>query len=510
MKNIKNKIKNIVRTSFTILILLIFVLTPILGEGTNVILVNWKQYISDLLKANSITVYNIDGAASDLYSYNIDDSYWASDFTNYSGNMLIKEKSKKMIDELYPKINNPFILLGFSQGGLRVRSMAQYIAERYPDLIASGKFKGFITLDSPNTGGYIAQKQNAKAVCNRVGWNLIASVDAYFTNSTFLDLILLTIQPMISILLSTEEQNDFENINVKLYEYAKESLKDKIDFEELENNFNAFSKSDEEKGVALLSGQGLKFLCDNILPQVEGAEWFGQILAGALELQSSPSYRGANPANVREITSEFRPGSAFLNDLNNPENIKKETGGSYTIKRASLIGKNGDIMNVDKANIIINQICSIHNVLAVTAIDSATKLWRKHQFFLGAYFYIKSIQNKKAKDLWSKFSSDFTYWVTNGGNSYNPEDHIDRSINKSDYNSSHDLLIPLSSQEIVGYRKYELDQNFYMTYINHIVPDSGKDILIPSQQEEAEEQLKSRLKDAYNFISDNNQHGNSQ
>jgi len=485
MKNIKNKIKNIVRTSFTILILLIFVLTPILGEGTNVILVNWKQYISDLLKANSITVYNIDGAASDLYSYNIDDSYWASDFTNYSGNMLIKEKSKKMIDELYPKINNPFILLGFSQGGLRVRSMAQYIAERYPDLIASGKFKGFITLDSPNMGGYIAQKRNAKGVCDRIGWNLIVSSLACFASYKYL---LSDIIGTIPLSLSTEEQNDFENINSKLYEYAKESLKDKIDFEELENNFDDFSKSDEEKGSALLTDVGLKFLCDNL---IGSSEWFTKILSGALELSGTSS-------NVREITSEFRPDSAFLQDLNNPENIQKETGGSYTIKRASLIGKNGNIMNVGAANTVIKALATLHTLMAFISLCQMSKYvplsWIPYYALQCAFYAAKSIANIGACVLWAGLPSNFTYWVTNGGKD----------------NSSHDLLIPLSSQEIVGLGEEKYDKNYEMSLINHIVPDSGKEILIPSQQEEAEKQLKSNLKDAYNFISGNNQQGNSQ
>jgi len=104
-----------------------------------------------------------------------------------------------MAEELVGKITNPFILLGFSQGGLRVRCMAQYIAKNYSSLIAEKKFKGFITLDSPNMGGYIAQRGNAKAVCNRVGWNLIASVNACFRPNEIISII--------SYFLSTDEQN---------------------------------------------------------------------------------------------------------------------------------------------------------------------------------------------------------------------------------------------------------------------------------------------------------------
>lgn len=476
MKNIKNKInnkiKNITKTIFTIFFLLIFVLTPILAEDTNVILVNGKSTIANLLSSSDIS-------CSDITQYT-NDNYWATDISNPADYFdhdeyvnpqahLIRAKSNKMAEELVGKITNPFILLGFSQGGLRVRCMAQYIAKNYSSLIAEKKFKGFITLDSPNMGGYIAQRGNAKAVCNRVGWNLIASVNACFKPNEIISII--------SYFLSTDEQNEFENINSKLYEYTKENLKDKIDFNELEEYFKNFSKSDEEKGVAFLTDAGLNFLCNKLI-NIPETEWFGQILSGALELPSVSQ-------NIREITSEFRPGSKFLNDLNNSDNLKLETGGDYKIKRAALIGQNGDLMNVDKANKTINAICSIHNTLTVTAIVLGIICLRTFKFCSASYFFCKSVLNIAAYILWKNFPSDFTYWVTNGGKN----------------NNSHDLLIPTESQRIVGFRYgTTLDKEFNMPAVNHIVPDSGIDELIPSLRDDAKDQLEGSLKGSYKFI----------
>ncbi|MEJ5273217.1 MAG: hypothetical protein WH035_03735 [Spirochaetota bacterium] len=462
----KTKIKYKINFIFTVFLLLIFAINPIMAEST-IIIVN-KSGINKPDPKNTIHPINVSNALF-ITDMGVDDNYWASNLPITSD--LIKVKSEKMANELREssefKSITSAILLGFSQGGLRVRSMAQYLYSI--DKSINNKIKGFITLDSPNFGSRIAEKQNVmnlgRYVVDCLSLSARAIINDSFGFSTFL--------------LSYEEENEFNKIDKNIKDYAVSSLSKYIDIEKMKSYIDSLKESNDEKGSLLLTDTGLRFLCENMLGLDRNNSWFYQILNGALEYSSNTA------PNVIEIVKEFRPNSEFLNNLNKYDSVYNY---EYQYKRVSIIGANGRIEDIQIANDILTKIKNIHwTCYCVYFTLGVGLLFNPFKLLLGLNFLYKSTLNISAMSRWSNLNNMYNYLLTGNKNNF-----------------SHDLLITTENQKLPYMRLPDKDKEYTIAYLNHIVPDGGICILVSSLQEIVEKETEKIIDDARRFIDENN------
>ena len=442
-----NKIKNLVY----LMIILILMISTIYADDTTtsqkpptVVLVNSKDVIINFLNSiGGITCYNIKNLG-------VDDDYWAIGTDWSAGESLIQKQSEIMaeqfksnyIDKLKENSSDyeypPAILLGFSQGGLRVRSMAQYIAKNYPD-IPKNRIKGIITLDSPNFGGAIANKANAQGCLEAFGRTLLGTMKIFqLSNNILLESYLKFILPI----MGNEEQNSFEKTNEQISNFYNKNMPEFI-VNEKNSAFEKFDNANDEKATSLLTSElGIKLI--QALFNVKDSEWFIQILKGALEYSDIGPYT----SNIKKITSEFRPGSNFLNELNSAENVTKY---EYSYKRATLIGTNGDLYNIDIARNIANSVRWLEAGIFIGYLYS----FFKTPFPLNLFYLLKCAQVTASIIEWNNLPKKFNYWTAGNANNF-----------------SHDLLISSENQKLPEYNtKASTYYEFRMSSINHIVPD---------------------------------------
>lgn len=457
--------KNLLKT-IIIVVFLIFLILPISAEDANIIIVNGSQ-----------TIVNYSGGTNiNSDTYKVDDSYWATDIKDYTDHYLIKEKSKKMVNDLFLKLNseNPFILIGFSQGGLRVRSMAQYIAHNKPE----AKLKGIITIDSPNMGGPLAKKNIATGLLFKLGSTFIETLNVIPATNEFAQLLNL-------VLLSSDQQDPYEKSFTNLEKYIKDNLPTEIISREKDIKDNLNNINDEKGILTYAPNVALDLLKKVLVENIKDTDvaWFLEILSGAME-SSSASH------NIKEITSEFRPGSQYLEDLNKQENIKLEK----KYKRVALIGMNGDIYNVDQVKNVYDKVISTHKTLYASYISKASYYLNKWKFIDAAFWFYMSIKVNNSISRWNKIPDIWSFYATasndtdDEGNPYYEKNYKATTSNRG--RNSHDLLVPVESQKMPEEEeKYQL----VMEYINHIFPSAGPNFLILDLRKLAERQFKDSL-----------------
>ncbi len=471
----KKKIKYKINIIFTLISLLLFVITPIMAEEDALIILVNRAGI------NGSSGYSIVIKNSKPISAN--DNYWAYELP--ITDTLIKDKSEKMADEFLQSpqyiYNNSLILFGFSQGGLRVRSMAQYISKNKLD--KDHKIKGFITLNSPNFGSRLAEKSVVKNLGNYIVHSISSSASAVIPSSNqLLDIFL-----GISInTLSFEEQNEFVQVDKNLYEFTKSSLSKYLDIEKMKSYIDNLKDLNNEKGAYLLTQEGLKFLCGKIFgmdvdfdPQNGYREWFYDILNGALE------YSLNTDPNVIEITKEFRQNSKFLNELNDYNNVNNY---EYPYKRVSIIGSNGDINNVQTAYNILTTIKGVHwTLLGLYTCLGIGYCLNPFTIFKGLYYLWKATLNIYAYSNWSNLNKYYNLCLTGDKNNFN-----------------HDLLITAENQKLPYMRpeSYKQDMEIKIPELNHIVPNSGTAILKGDNnyRENVKKKIEKRIYEAILFI----------
>lgn len=457
-------LKNIFKNIFIFIIILVLLTSTVIADNNNVIVVNGKNTIKNFFKECGIDSKNIT-------SYHVDENYFISDNDIPVNSYMIREKSKKMAKQLANNYNtnNPFILFGFSQGGLRVRSMSQYIAKNKNNL--KPLLKGVVTLDAPNYGSNLAKRGNVIGFTNKAYRNVSYSIFA-LGGANKLGLIL----GLSTNILSYEDENEWLKYNDNLKEFGENKLSSFLDKDivkqakELIENKNIM---DNDKLIGVTTQTGLKVI--GKLLNLNN-NWFYQILNGALEYSSNAG------ANVVEVTKEFRPGSAFLNDLNSYSNVKNY---EYNFKRVAIIGTDGNIRNVKTANDIIRSIAWLHTGMA--ALYTGIGVFFLHFFWTrgkGFYYLYKATTNLVALYNWLVFNKVCNYYVTGNSNNFN-----------------HDLLMTGDAQGLPYKRpKYKnMDLHIEVSELNHIVPDSGVDILIKRLRHKAKTNIENAFFNAKTF-----------
>ncbi len=468
-KNIKKYIKNYLRNFITMFLLICLIIAPIMADGKKVYIVNGSDFIRSYFKTyfKNYIFANLDW----------NEDYWASDI-NIS-KKLIWDKSEQLANYIYQKEGSTLeslVLIGFSQGGLRVRSMAQYFQEKYQNF--ASKIKGIIVIDSPNMGGYIARKENIQNFCNYAGDCLIGTGICATS--------IIGIYGLLVSTLSNEELSEWEKSEENISLFAQSKLSSFLDIENIKEYINALKNNEIDKGILLKTNCGRNLLFKLFNVNEGKGKWFYEIFNGALEDRAA---LGNNDFadHVIEVTKEFRPGSEFLNYLNNDENLELEK----KFKRVALIGTNGNLKNLECGKNIIDIVTLSHfglfslYLLNGLIYSKSIFTWNK-----AIYCFYKSGLNFVAMVQWSALPSKFSYCVTN------------RRSNSDD----HDLLIPKENQQLPGFRGEEKgDKHIYMSAVNHIVPSVGVDYLISSLRDLAKRQFDRAAFDSNEFINSSNQ-----